>query len=132
MAVVLDGVIGIQRDRECGVTNIEWFMYGLPDTTSAPEDVTFLHQSFGADSPQSLTFTLESEEYVVYLDWQNADDRVSAMELKQFITEYGYIVLSGLSGASATSGVVEKKEWLVPVAYFENYESMIDSLPSTA
>ena len=75
MAIILDGSLGIQRDEEQQIANIEWFLYGLPDTEAAPEDVVFLNESFGTDSPQMVSFTLEGEEYAVYADWQSVAGR---------------------------------------------------------
>src|SRR5690554_8117597 len=96
MAIILDGSLGIQRDEEQQIANIEWFLYGLPDTEAAPEDVVFLNESFGTDSPQMVSFTLEGEEYAAYADWQSGADRANAGSVRQLYKESGYLLLSGL------------------------------------
>ena len=132
MAIILDGSLGIQRDEEQQIANIEWFLYGLPDTEAAPEDVVFLNESFGTDSPQMVSFTLEGEEYAVYADWQSVADRANAVSVRQFYKEYGYILLSGLLESNSLSDKPKKKEWLVPAQYFDDYVTMVNKLSHPA
>ena len=132
MAIILDGSLAIQRDEERQIANIEWFLYGLPDTEAAPEDVVFLNESFGTDSPQMVSFTLEGEEYAVYADWQSVADRANAVSVRQFYKEYGYILLSVLLESNSLSDKPKKKEWLVLVQYFDDYVTMVNKLSHPA
>ncbi len=104
----------------------------MPDTEAAPEDVVFLNESFGTDSPQMVSFTLEGEEYAVYADWQSVADRANAVSVRQFYKEYGYILLSGLLESNSLSDKPKKKEWLVPVQYFDDYVTMVNKLSHPA
>ncbi len=126
MSIVLDGTLGIQRDNHGNVANVVWFLYGLPEDAGKPENAVFLNQSFGAGSPQMMAFDCGGEEYVVYADWEGASEHQSAASVKSFYQTYGHTLLACLKRQESVSESAERKEWLVPVKYFEDYVTMIN------
>lgn len=128
MSIVLDGTLGIQRGPEGRILNVVWFLYGLPDSESVPENVVFLNQSFGEHSPQMIGFELDGEEYAVYADWESADERNNGAEVAKFYQTYGYILLSALRKNATVNKEYRQKEWLVPVQYFDDYVNMVKVL----
>ncbi len=128
MSIVLDGTLGIQRGPEGRIVNVVWFLYGLPDSESVPENVVFLNQSFGEFSPQMIGFELDGEEYTVYADWESADERSKGAEVAKFYQTYGYILLSALRKNATVNKEYRQKEWLVPVQYFDDYVNMVKAL----
>lgn len=127
MAIVLDGTLGIQRGPEGRILNVVWFLYGLPDSESVPENVVFLNRSFGEASPQMIGFELDGEEYTVYADWASADEHEKASEVSRFYQTYGYILLAALRKGGTVDKVYRQKEWLVPVQYYDDYVTMINA-----
>ena len=125
MSIVLDGTLGIQRGPEGRILNVVWFLYGLPDSESVPENVVFLNRSFGENSPQMIGFDLDGEEYTVYADWESAGERQNAAEVGRFYQTYGYILLSALRKGDTVGKEYRQKEWLVPVQYFDDYVNMV-------
>lgn len=131
MSIVLDGTLGIQRDPTGGIANVVWFLYGLPVTGCKPENVVFLNESFGRGSPQMLAFDYEGEEYAIYADWATIMKRASASEVREFYKTYGYVLISSLlSENSMEEHAQQAREWLVPVQYFDDYETMSSNMLS--
>ncbi|MCK7551637.1 hypothetical protein [Marinobacter goseongensis] len=128
MAIVLDGTLAIQRDEHQKISNIVWFLYGLPQASSAPEDVVFLGESFGQGSPQMISFDLDGEEYVVYADWESVTDRENAAEVCKFYQTYGYVLISALQEDDTVAANSSKVEWLLPVQYYSDYVTMVKEL----
>lgn len=128
MSVVLDGTLGIQRDNQGNVANVVWFLYGLPAEAEPPENAVFLNQSFGAGSPQMMAFDCGGEEYIVYADWEGGSEPQTAASVKSFYQTYGHTLLSSLKSGDSISESADRKEWLVPVKYYEDYVTMINDL----
>ncbi|MBN7771266.1 hypothetical protein KUV44_08265 [Marinobacter daepoensis] len=128
MSVVLDGTVGIQRDRNGDVANVVWFLYGLPCDGGVPENVVFLNESFGANSPQMVAFDLDDEEYVIYADWDSSLEDRQARELRHFYQTYGYILISCLREKARMEDGLVRREWITPVKYYENYMAMVNDM----
>ncbi|PCM44270.1 hypothetical protein [Marinobacter sp. ANT_B65] len=132
MSIVLDGTVGIQRTYDGSITNVIWFLYGLPVTDSEPRNAVFLSESFGPGSPQMLSFEYDGEEYVVYADWESASERACAAGVRKFYQSYGYALLSGLALTSNMEPGDDPIQWLTPVQYYDDYLTMSKSLASVA
>lgn len=128
MSIVLDGTVGIQRDQSGEVANVIWFLYGLPTDCGEPENVVFLNESFGVNSPQMISFDLGGEEYVVYADWDSCAEKSQAFELKSFYRKYGYILISCLREEGTLSEGLIRREWITPVKYYEDYATMASDM----
>lgn len=128
MAIVLDGTLAIQRDEDQRIANIVWFLYGLPETASRPDNAVFLNESFGQGSPQMISFELDGEEYVVYADWEAVPDRQNAAEVREFYRTYGYVLISALQENDNLAENSSRSEWLLPIQYYSDYVTMVREL----
>ncbi|KPQ29143.1 MAG: hypothetical protein HLUCCX14_07655 [Marinobacter excellens HL-55] len=128
MSIVLDGIVGIQRDQNGDVANVVWFLYGLPLDGGDPKNAVFLNESFGTNSPQMISFDMDDEEYVIYADWDSATDPCQAKELKKFYERYGYILISSLRNDAKIEQGPVRREWITPVKYYEDYVTMVNAM----
>lgn len=129
MAIILNSSFSIDREPQTGaITDIRWLTKSLCSLEVAqraqPEHVVYLLESFGAGSPQSLSFELAGEEFSLYM---NTPDDVAA-EVYNYLIHAKQITIASVVHNPSDITQFETVSWIAPITVYETYMTMVTAM----